>query len=47
MPDLQNNLRTDNGWQIIEKEFDTEAIVTTGSNFMIGNGYYDFRETPT
>ena len=45
MPDLQNNLRTDNGWQIIEKEFDTEAIVTTGSNFMIGNGYLGYRGT--
>jgi hypothetical protein len=39
MPDLQNNLRTNDGWQIIEKTFDPDSIVTTVSNFMIGNSY--------
>ena len=45
MPDLKNNLRTNDAWQIIEKEFDPEAFVTTGSNFMIGNGYLGYRGT--
>ena len=45
MPDLQNNLRTIDGWQIIEKTFDPDSIVTTGSNFMIGNGYLGYRGT--
>ena len=33
MPDLQNDLRTDNGWQITENEFKPSPIVTIGSNF--------------
>ena len=45
MTDLKNNLRTLDGLQIIEKSFDPEAIVTTGSNFMIGNGYLGYRGT--
>ncbi len=45
MPDLQNNLRTVDGWQIIEKTFDPDSLVTTGSNFMIGNGYLGYRGT--
>ena len=45
MPDLQNNLRTIDGWQIIDKTFDPDSIVTTGSNFMIGNGYLGYRGT--
>lgn len=45
MADLKNNLRTIDGWQIIEKSFDPEMIVTTGSNFMIGNGYLGYRGT--
>jgi len=45
MTDLKNNLRTLDGWQIIEKSFDPEMIVTTGSNFMIGNGYLGYRGT--
>lgn len=43
--DLKNNLRTIDGWQIIEKSFDPEQFVTTGSNFMIGNGYLGYRGT--
>jgi len=42
---LQNNLYTIDGWQIIEKSFDPDMIVTTGSNFMIGNGYLGYRGT--
>lgn len=45
MPDLQNNLRTEDGWQIIEKSFDPHQFVTTSSNFMIGNGYLGYRDT--
>ncbi len=42
---LQNNLRTATGWEIIENSFDPEQLVTTGSNFMIGNGYMGYRGT--
>lgn len=45
MADLKNNLQTTDGWQIIEKSFDPGMIVTTGSNFMIGNGYLGYRGT--
>ncbi len=45
MADLKNNLCTINGWQILEKTFDPDMIVTTGSNFMIGNGYLGYRGT--
>lgn len=45
MKELKNNLKTNDGWQIIEKSFDPEMIVTTGSNFMIGNGYLGYRGT--
>ena len=43
--ELKNNLRTDTGWEIIEKSFSEEQLVTTGSNFMIGNGYLGYRGT--
>jgi kojibiose phosphorylase len=43
--DLKNNLRTETGWEIIEKHFDPDQLVTTGSNFMIGNGYLGYRGT--
>lgn len=42
---LQNNLHTETGWEIIQNFFDPEQIVTTGSNFMIGNGYLGYRGT--
>ncbi len=45
MHDLENNLCTEDGWQIIEKSFDPDQFVTTGSNFMIGNGYLGYRGT--
>jgi kojibiose phosphorylase len=43
--DLKNNLKTETGWEIIEKYFDPDQLVTTGSNFMIGNGYLGYRGT--
>ena len=43
--ELKNNLRTDTGWEIIENSFNEEQLVTTGSNFMIGNGYMGYRGT--
>ncbi|MEL6919030.1 MAG: glycoside hydrolase family 65 protein, partial [Bacteroidota bacterium] len=42
---LKNNLRTETGWEIIENSFNAEQLVTTGSNFMIGNGYLGYRGT--
>ncbi len=44
---LNKNLYTKTGWEIFEKEFDKDQIVTTGSNFMIGNGYLGYRGTFT
>ncbi len=43
--DLKNNLRSETTWEIIEKSFNAEQLVTTGSNFMIGNGYLGYRGT--
>ena len=43
--DLKNNLSTQSGWEIIENSFSAEQLVTTGSNFMIGNGYLGYRGT--
>ena len=42
---LKNNLRTTTQWEIIENTFDPDQLVTTGSNFMIGNGYMGYRGT--
>lgn len=43
--DLKNNLKTETGWEVTEKSFDAAQLVTTGSNFMIGNGYLGYRGT--
>jgi kojibiose phosphorylase len=43
---LQNNLQTKTGWEIIETTFNADQLSTTGSNFMIGNGYLGYRGTP-
>ncbi|MBN1261384.1 MAG: glycoside hydrolase family 65 protein [Anaerolineae bacterium] len=43
--ELKNNLFTDDGWQIYERQFDPEQFVTTGSNYLIGNGYLGYRGT--
>lgn len=45
--ELKNNLFTKTGWELEEKAFDPEQVVTTGSNFMIGNGYLGYRRTFT
>lgn len=42
---LKNDLRTEDGWQLIEDRFDPEQLVTRGSNFLIGNGYLGYRGT--
>lgn len=43
--ELKNNLYTETGWDIAEATFDPDQIATTGSNFMIGNGYLGYRGT--
>jgi kojibiose phosphorylase len=43
--ELQNNLHTVTGWEIIERRFYPDQLVTTGSNFMLGNGYLGYRGT--
>lgn len=43
---LTENVHTDTGWEIYERALDRDQIVTTGSNYMIGNGYLGFRGTP-
>ncbi len=42
---LKNNLYTDTGWEIAESVFNPDQVATTGSNFMIGNGYLGYRGT--
>ncbi|MEM9391750.1 MAG: glycoside hydrolase family 65 protein, partial [Bacteroidota bacterium] len=42
---LKNNLRTETEWEIIENTFNPDQLITTGSNFMIGNGYLGYRGT--
>lgn len=43
--ELKNNLHTQTGWEIAEDSFNPDQLVTTGSNFMIGNGYLGYRGT--
>ena len=43
---LTENVYTDTGWELYERSLDRDQIVTTGSNYMIGNGYLGFRGTP-
>jgi 1,2-alpha-glucosylglycerol phosphorylase len=43
---LDNNVNaTDDGWAIFEENFVPDQVVTTGSNYMIGNGYLGYRGT--
>ncbi|MFW5826824.1 MAG: hypothetical protein ACOCU4_01965, partial [Alkalispirochaeta sp.] len=42
---LENNVHIENAWAIYETEFVPEQVVTTGSNYMIGNGYLGYRGT--
>jgi kojibiose phosphorylase len=43
--ELQNNVHTETLWEIIETRFEEDQLVTTGSNYMIGNGYLGYRGT--
>ena len=42
---LKNNLYTETGWEVFENHFNEDHIITTGSNFLIGNGYLGYRGT--
>ena len=42
---LENNLNSTTQWEIFEDRFVTDQQVTTGSNYMIGNGYLGYRGT--
>lgn len=43
--ELRNNLTSEHPWEVHEERFDAEQIVTTGSNFLTGNGYLGYRGT--
>lgn len=45
MVHLENNLASETTWDIFEERFVPEQFVTTGSNYMIGNGYLGYRGT--
>lgn len=42
---LKNDLSTETGWEIVKNNFEEDQLITTGSNFMIGNGYLGYRGT--
>ncbi len=42
---INETLQTRDGWQLIETCFDREQIITSGSNFLLGNGYLGYRGT--
>jgi 1,2-alpha-glucosylglycerol phosphorylase len=42
---LKENLHSDSTWDIYETHFEPDQLVTTGSNFMVGNGYLGYRGT--
>ncbi len=42
---LKDNLHSDTNWDIYETRFEADQLVTTGSNFMVGNGYLGYRGT--
>ena len=43
--ELKNNISTTTGWEIEENVFEPQRIVTTGTNYMVGNGYLGYRGT--
>jgi len=43
--ELKHNCHTETGWDITEYEFEKEMLITSGSNYMIGNGYLGYRGT--
>ncbi len=42
---IKDNLYTESGWEVYEKCFIAADLVTTGSNFLTGNGYLGYRGT--
>ncbi len=42
---LENNLNSATTWDIYEERFVADQAITTGSNYMIGNGYLGYRGT--
>ncbi len=42
---LRDHLYTKTGWEIIEDNINEEEVITSGSNFLIGNGYLGYRGT--
>ena len=42
---LKDNLHSDSYWDVYETYFEGDQLVTTGSNFMVGNGYLGYRGT--
>lgn len=40
-----DNLFSRTGWEICERVFDRDSLITNGSNFMVGNGYLGYRGT--
>jgi kojibiose phosphorylase len=42
---LRDNLFSDTGWDIQEREFDSDQLILNGSNYMTGNGYLGYRGT--
>ena len=43
--ELRKNLYSDTTWDIYERSFEPDQIVSSGSNFMTGNGYIGYRGT--
>lgn len=42
---LENNVQTESTWEIFEDRYVPDQAITTGSNYMIGNGYLGYRGT--
>jgi 1,2-alpha-glucosylglycerol phosphorylase len=42
---LKDNLYSDSTWDVYETRFEADQLITTGSNFMVGNGYLGYRGT--
>ncbi len=43
---FKNNVNTETGFDIFESEYIENQKITTGSNYMFGNGYLGYRGTP-
>lgn len=42
---IRDNLIASGPWELLEERFDPDQMITTGSNFMVGNGYLGYRGT--